>query len=123
VPADTATAAPLPARLLAGGGSKPIVVASVTSATNAPSIPMQDDDDTSAADGEDAFAAGWFDDEAAWPHVAGWGLLLALISLGAYWVSRRARRNWVGALVGIVPFLVALYFFYENVNRLLPPAL
>jgi hypothetical protein len=29
----------------------------------------------------------------------------------------------VGALVGIVPFVVALYFFFQNVNRLLPAAL
>jgi sortase A len=27
----------------------------------------------------------------------------------------------VGALAGVVPFVVALYFFFENVNRLLPP--
>ena len=38
-------------------------------------------------------------------------------------LSRLARRNWVGALVGIVPFVVALYFFLQNVNRLLPAAL
>jgi hypothetical protein len=55
--------------------------------------------------------------------VAGWGLLLALISLGAYWVSRprtpqlggRARRD------RSVPRRAVL--LYENVNRLLPPAL
>jgi sortase A len=33
------------------------------------------------------------------------------------------RNNWVGGLVGIVPFLVALYFLFQNVNRLLPAAL
>jgi sortase A len=49
--------------------------------------------------------------------------VLTLIALGAYWVSFKTRRNWIGALVGIVPFIVTLYFFYENVNRLLPPTL
>jgi hypothetical protein len=35
----------------------------------------------------------------------------------------RVRRNLVGALAGDVPFVLALYFFYENVIRLLPSAL
>ena len=70
-----------------------------------------------------AFAEGWFSDSAAWPQVALWGLVLTAISILAYLLSRAVRRNWVGALVGIVPFLVALYFFFENVNRLLPPNL
>jgi hypothetical protein len=26
-------------------------------------------------------------------------------------------------LVGAVPFVVVLYFFFENVNRLLPPSI
>jgi hypothetical protein len=30
---------------------------------------------------------------------------------------------WFGILVGIVPFVVDLYFLYENVNRLLPAAI
>jgi sortase A len=29
----------------------------------------------------------------------------------------------VGLLVGIVPFVIVLYFWFENVNRLLPPNL
>jgi sortase A len=71
----------------------------------------------------DAFAHGWFTDDGAWPQVALWGLVLTAISIGAWLLSRRVRRNWVGALVGIVPFVIALYFFYQNVNRLLPAAL
>jgi len=31
--------------------------------------------------------------------------------------------NWVGALVGVAPFAMALYFFFQNINRLLPAAL
>ena len=38
-------------------------------------------------------------------------------------ISRRLRRDWVGLMVGIVPFVVTLYFFFQNVNRLLPPNL
>jgi sortase A len=71
----------------------------------------------------DAFAQGWFSDEGAFPQVALWGSLLTLISLGAYALSRAVRSNLVGALVGIVPFVVVAYFFFQNVNRLLPAAL
>ena len=51
------------------------------------------------------------------------GDALAAIGIGAWLLSRRVRRNWVGALVGIVPFALVLYFFFQNVNRLLPAAL
>ena len=71
----------------------------------------------------DAFAHGWFSDDAAFAQVALWGLVLTAIGIGSYLLSRSVRRNWVGALAGIVPFVVALYFFYQNINRLLPAAL
>jgi sortase A len=71
----------------------------------------------------DAFAHGWFSDDGAWAQVALWGTLLIAISVGAYLLSRATRRNWIGALAGIVPFLIVLYFFFQNVNRLLPAAL
>ncbi len=64
---------------------------------------------------------GWFDDPDAWPQVALWGLALTGIAVLAWSVSRRTGHNWIGALAGIVPFVVCLYFFFENVNRLLPP--
>lgn len=81
--------------------------------------PSTDDEVVTA----DAFEEGWFSDPAAWPQVAAWGLALIAVSLVASRISRAARRNWVGLLVGIVPFVVVLYFFFENVNRLLPPNL
>ena len=71
----------------------------------------------------DAFADGWFSDPGAPPQVALWGLVVALIGVGASLLSRTTRRDWVGGLVGLVPFVVALYFFFQNVNRLLPPNL
>lgn len=72
---------------------------------------------------EEVFQNRWFSDPDAFPQVALWGVALIAASLGAYAVSRATRRNWVGALVGIVPFVVVLYFWFENVNRLLPPNL
>ena len=52
-----------------------------------------------------------------------WGLALTLISLLAYQVSKKYRHDSIGFLVGIAPFLFALYFFFQNVNRLLPPGI
>ena len=72
---------------------------------------------------EDAFAGGWFDDSAAWPQIIVWGLLLAAITIGGYVLARRQRRIWLGVLVSFVPFVVVLYFWFENVNRLLPPGI
>jgi sortase A len=69
---------------------------------------------------DDSFQRGWFDDAAAWPPVVAWGLACAAVAFGAWWLGRRSRR-WVGWLAAVVPFVVFLYFFYENVNRLLPP--
>jgi sortase A len=71
----------------------------------------------------DAFSESWFSDPAANPQVGMWGMALAAISIAAYLVSRRLRRDWAGLLVGIVPFAATLYFFFQNVNRLLPPNL
>jgi sortase A len=71
----------------------------------------------------DAFSDSWFSDSSAILPAIQWGLLLAAIGYGAYWLSHKVRRYWVGVLAGFVPFIVVLYFFYENVNRLLPPNL
>ncbi len=75
------------------------------------------------ADIADAFAEGWFSDSEAWWDIAMWVSILALIWLLCYALCRRYRRYWVGIVAGVVPFVIALFFFYQNVNRLLPPNL
>ena len=72
---------------------------------------------------EDGLSGGWFDDSAAIPHAIGWGLLLLAIGIGAHFVGKATKRLYVSFLVGLIPFVVVLYFFFENVNRLLPPGL
>lgn len=72
---------------------------------------------------DDAFAHGWFSDGAAIPHALGWGFVLLSVVLGAFYVGKAARRLYVCFLVGAIPFVVVLYFFFQNVNRLLPPGL
>ena len=71
----------------------------------------------------DAFGDGWFSDPGASLQILLWGLALIAISIAAYALSRRARRDLVGAVVGVLPFVFALYFFFQNVHRLLPPNL
>ena len=90
---------------------------------DAPEAPGDADAEAVSAGIADAFSDGWFSDPGANSQVALWGLLLAAIGALSYLVSRKAKRDWVGLTVGIVPFLVVLYFFFQNVNRLLPPNL
>jgi sortase A len=71
----------------------------------------------------DPFAAGWFDDDGAWWHVAGWGLLLSAIAVATTRVGQARNNQRFGAVIGLFPFLIVLYFFFQNVNRLLPPGL
>ena len=70
---------------------------------------------------QDAFAEGWFHDRGAWPQIALWGGALILIAIAVRRISRHFRHDSIGIAVGIVPFVICLYFFYQNVNRLLPP--
>lgn len=82
-----------------------------------------DGDDGNGEAAEDAFGNHWFTDSTAWPHVALWGALATAVVVGAYFLAKRFRNSWIGLAAGVVPFVVALYFFYQNVNRLLPAAL
>ena len=70
---------------------------------------------------DEAFQRGWFDDAGAWPQVLVWGLAGARRSPSAAGGWGGAAAGGWAALAAVVPFLVLLYFFYENVNRLLPP--
>jgi sortase A len=71
----------------------------------------------------DAFSQGWFGDRGAFPQIGLWAAVLLAVALLSYRVAKRFRRYTFGVLVGVVPFVVALYFFYQNVNRLLPPGI
>ena len=120
-----ATTAPTPTSV---PGSTPATVPGSTVATVAtvattaapvptPTAAPADHDDT------DAFSEGWFADSAAWPQIALWGAILAAFVTGGWWLARFFKREWVGVLAAFVPFTVALYFFFQNVNRLLPAGL
>ena len=88
--------------------------------------PIAADQPGSAAANEgiaDAFSEGWFSDPGANAQVGLWGVVLGAIAIAAYAISRRFRRDLLGLAVGLIPFTLALYFFFQNVNRLLPPNL
>jgi sortase A len=120
VPGDPADPADPGAGGPAAGTDVPATSAVATSVVAAGSEADPDQPDSLVVD---AFSAGWFSDPAAWPHVGLWGAALTAVGLLAWGVSRWSRHNWVGALVFVGPFLFVLYFFYENVARLLPPNL
>jgi sortase A len=71
----------------------------------------------------DAFSDGWFYDRDAFPQIVLWGIFLILISTIAYVISVVKRGDLFGFGVGILPFLMALYFFFQNLQRLVPPGL
>ena len=85
-----------------------------------------DDGRATGGDGEaaeDAFSNHWFSDSDAWPQVALWGIVASAFVVGGYLLAKRSRNGWIGLAAAAAPFVVALYFFYQNVNRLLPAAL
>jgi len=72
---------------------------------------------------DDGFSGGWFDDtDAILPSIL-WGLGLLGVGVAAYFIGKSAKRLYVSFLVGAIPFLLVLYFFFENIYRLLPPGL
>jgi hypothetical protein len=51
-----------------------------------------------------------------------WGVVWALVALAWWWLFRRWRHpaSW---LVGVLPFLLALFVFYYYLERALPPGI
>jgi sortase A len=98
--------------VLAGGGSSGGGAAASASA-------LADDVFGSA----DAFDQGWFHDSGAIAPVIAWAAICIAVAVGAYQLAKWRRNSIIGIAVGAVPFVIALYFFYENVDRLLPAAI
>jgi sortase A len=129
VPTSSVPSDVIPSSSIPAGSTGAVSVATSVPATVAPTTvstaaaPAGAGTGASAVASKDAFSQGWFDDSAAWPHIILWGLLLSAIAYGGYRLARRTRRIWLGTLVSAMPFVFVLYFFFENVNRLLPPGL
>ncbi|MGA0970026.1 MAG: class E sortase [Ilumatobacteraceae bacterium] len=94
-----------------------ITPTTVTPATTAVTVPEQ----PLASDA--AFSRGWFHDPDAIGSVAIWAAVLIAIAVVASRLNRRFRTLAAGTLPALIPFAFALYRFYAEVNRLLPPNL
>ena len=79
--------------------------------------------DPAAALGADAFTQGWFESSSLTAQFAFWAAAALLVVTTSYQVGRRFRRVWVAIAVGAVPFVITLYFTFENLNLLLPAGL
>lgn len=50
-----------------------------------------------------------------------WGFATAGTA-AVIWLAGRRWRRWPAYALGVVPFLIVLFVFFENLNRLLPPS-
>ena len=83
----------------------------------APSSPDSADDEAAAS--PQTIDAGLGGERAgAWPAVL-LGVACALIWIAA-WLLGKLWRKWPAYLVGLPVFLLMLFFFFENISRLLP---
>ncbi len=65
-------------------------------------------------------ASGLGGSEGGWGGAAAWGVGCLALAIGVWLVARRTRRRWVSYAVGLIPFLVLLFFFFANLSPLLP---
>lgn len=130
-PAETSAAAPTTAQPATTAVPATTVLAG-TAPSTAPDSTVADTvvdelagDDVAPPDATavDNLTTGWFRDTAAWPQIILWGLGLIAIAIGIHFGGRRIGKRWLAVAAGAIPFLVVLYFFFQNVNRLLPPGL
>jgi hypothetical protein len=63
---------------------------------------------------------GWFGDPGALADILLWGAACVGVVLLIRLAIRRVGHRVVFSALGAVPFVVALFFFYENLNRVLP---
>lgn len=67
-----------------------------------------------------SISSGLAGEQGSWTGTVGWGAACVAVAAGVLMFGRRRRRRWVTYLVGLVPFLVLLFFFFENLSPLLP---
>jgi sortase A len=114
----TPTTRPAPTTTAAASGSSTSAVATTAPTSTLPGA-------VGPTPGDDPLGDGWFADSSAWLPTILWGLVVAAVAIGA-WVLARRRSIWprLGVYAAAtIPFLVVLYFFFENVSRLLPPGI
>lgn len=94
----------------------------VTEESDAPTAASERQLDAGAGTGElvgDSLEAGLAGDLDSRGPALGWGIVAGVVGLGWWWSFRRWRHvaTW---LLGVGPFLAALFVFYVYLERLLP---
>ncbi|MFM8870382.1 MAG: class E sortase [Actinomycetota bacterium] len=89
--------------------------------TPAPTSTATTTDQASAADTDgDVLSEGWLHDPSAIPQTLMWAIAAVLVWWLGGFLGRRLGRQVLLRTLAVMPFLVTLYFFYENVARLTP---
>ena len=90
-----------------------------------PSAPAPTPDEPSAgtSQSEQAFSAGWFHDSTALVQALIWTAILIALRMAVTQVSARRKSWWPMLPISLAPAVIGLYFFYVNVNNLVPPNL
>jgi len=63
---------------------------------------------------------GWLHDPSAIPQTLLWGLGAVFTWWLGGFIGKRLGRRLLARSVTVMPFVVVLYFFYENLARLTP---
>jgi sortase A len=102
--------------------SRLVVVARLSSGSPLPVTPKATATAASNSAAVTSLTAG---DSRAWPSAIGYGAVVVLLWIGVRLVINRTRRwSRVAAYaIGIAVCLIPLWFFFENVIRLLPPSI
>jgi sortase A len=67
-----------------------------------------------------SLGTGWFDDTGALVDILLWGAVCVGVVLVTRLATRRVGHQVLCSVLAAAPFAVALFFFYENLNRVLP---
>jgi sortase A len=98
-----------------------IVVAAELVGEPAPPTPRAGDDARPRPDAPTEFEADLSGERAGAAPAVAWAAVCAGIWLLAWAVGRRKRKaRWPAYAIALLPFLVALFLFFENFSRLLP---
>ena len=82
-----------------------------------------DEPSTGTSQSEQAFSAGWFHDSTALVQALIWTAILIALRMAVTQVSARRKSWWPMLPISLAPAVIGLYFFYVNVNNLVPPNL
>ena len=129
-PTEESTTAPAPSES-STSTSTATTLPTDTSTTTAETLEAESSEPASTPDepsagtsqSERAFSAGWFYDSTALIQALIWTAVLIALRVAVTQVSARRKSWWPMLPISLAPAVIGLYFFYVNVNNLVPPNL